>query len=43
MQQSVTFSEDFQNSLLKIRIIENLETVAILQVNTEVQHIVYVT
>ena len=43
MQQSVTFSEDFQNSLLKIRIIENLETVAILQVNTEVQYIVYVT
>ena len=43
MQQSVTFSEDFQNSLVKIRIIENLETVAILQVNTEVQHIVYVT
>ena len=43
MQQSVTFSEDFQNSLLKIRIIENLETVAILQVNTEVQHKVYVT
>ena len=43
MQQSVTFSEDFQNSLLKIRITENLETVAILQVNTEVQHIVYVT
>ena len=38
MQQYVTFAEKyFQNSL------EKLETIVILQGNTEVQHIVYVT
>ena len=35
MQQYVTFEEkDFQSSWLKIKIIEKLETVAILQENT---------
>ena len=44
MQQYVTFVEkDFQNSLLKIKITERLEAIAILQVNTDIQHIVYVT
>ena len=43
MQQHVIFKEkDSQKSLLKIKIIEELETTAILQVNTEVQLIVYV-
>ena len=35
--------KDSQKSLLKIKIIEKLETIAILQVNIEFQHIVYVT
>ena len=44
MQQYVIFAEKHsQSSLLKIKIIEKLKTIAILQVNTEVQHIVYVT
>ena len=44
MQQYVTFAEKHsQSSLLKIKIIEKLGTIAILQVNTEVQLIVYVT
>ena len=44
MQQCVTIVEkDFQNSLLKTKITEKLETIVILQVNTEMQHIVYVT
>ena len=44
MQQYVTFAEKHsKSSLLKIKIIEKLGTIAILQVNTEVQLIVYVT
>ena len=40
----VTFAEKHsQSSLLKIKIIEKLGTIAILQVDTEVQLIVYVT
>ena len=43
MQQHVIFKEkDFQKSLLKIKIIEELKTTAIIQVNAEVQLIVYV-
>ena len=44
MQQCVTIAEkDFQNSLLNTKITKKLETIVILQVNTEMQHIVYVT
>ena len=40
MQQYVILVEkDSQNSLLKIKTIEKLETIAISQVNTEVKHI----
>ena len=43
MKRNVTFVEkDSQKCLLKIKIIEKFETIAILQVNTEVQHTVYV-
>ena len=43
MRRNVTFVEkDSQKSLLKIKIIKKLETIAILQVNTKVQHIAYV-
>ena len=39
MQQCVPFMEkDSQKSLLMIKVIEKLETIAMLQVNTEVQH-----
>ena len=42
-QQNVTFAEkDYQKSLLKIKIIKKLETIAILLVNIEVKRIVYV-
>ena len=42
-QQNVTFEEkDYQKSLLKIKIIKNLETIAILEVNIEVKLTVYV-
>ena len=42
-RQNVTFAEkDYQKSLLKIEIIKNLETIAILQVNIEVKLTVYV-
>ena len=44
MQQIFTFAEkDSRKSLLKIKIIKKLENIAISQVNTEVQYIVYVT
>ena len=44
MQQYVTFAEKyFHDILLKIKIIEKLVTNVILQVDTGVQHIVYVT
>ena len=43
MQQHGTFVEkDPQESLLMIQIIKRLETIAILQVNIEAQHIIYV-
>ena len=43
-QEYVTSTEkDSKNSLLKIKIIENLETIDILRVNTDMRHIVYVT
>ena len=43
MQQHGTFVEkDSQESLLMIQIIKRLETIAILQVNIEAQHIIYV-
>ena len=43
-QQDYTFVEkDYQNCLLKKKLIQKLETIVILQVNTEVQHIVFVT
>ena len=42
MKRNVTFVEkDSQKCLLKIKIIEKFETIAILQVNTEKQHTVY--
>ena len=41
MQQYVKFMENVsKNNVLKIKIIKNLETIAILQVDTDVQHIV---
>ena len=41
MQQYVTSAEKyFQSCLLKMQIVEKLETIAVLQVNTEEQHIV---
>ena len=44
MQQIVAFAEkDSRKSLLKIKIIKKLENIAISQVNTEVQHMIYVT
>ena len=43
MRQDVAFVEiNSQKSLLMIKIIKNLEIIAILQVNIEVQNIVYV-
>ena len=43
MRQHVTFEEgDPPKSLLKIKIMKNLETIVILQVNTKKQHIVFV-
>ena len=43
MQQHVTFVEkDSQKCLLKIKIIEKLETIAILQVNKKAQYIICV-
>ena len=39
MPQHVTFVEN--RSLLEIKIIEKLETIAIAQVNIKMQHIVY--
>ena len=43
MQQHVLFREKHsQKGLLKVKIIEKVETISILHVNTEVQHIVYV-
>ena len=43
MRQHVTFVEkDSSKNLLKIKIIKKLETIAMLQVNTEVERIVYV-
>ena len=42
MQEHVTFvGKYFWKILLKTKIIEKLETIAILQINTEVQQIVY--
>ena len=42
MWKNVTFAEkDSQKSLLKIKIIKKLQTIAILQVNREVQDILY--
>ena len=44
MQRSVTFVERIShNNLLKIKIIEKLEIIVTLQVNTEAQHTVSVT
>ena len=44
MRQNVTFAEKKSSKiLLKRKIIETLETIVILQVNTEMQHMVYVT
>ena len=43
MQQNVTFAEKYSHTkLLKIKIIKNSDAIAILQVNIEVQDIVYV-
>ena len=43
MRQHVTFVEkDSSKNLLKIKMIKKLETIAMLQVNTEVERIVYV-
>ena len=43
MRQHVTFVEkDSSKNLLKIKIIKKLETIVMLQVNTEVQRIVCV-
>ena len=43
MQQNVIFVEkNSQKSLLNIKIIKKLETIAILQVNIEMQHLVCV-
>ena len=43
MRQHVTFVEkDSSKNLLKIKIIKKLETIVMLQVNTEVQRIVYI-
>ena len=44
MEQHVIFEEkDSQKCFLKIKIMEKLETIVILQINTDMQHIVYVT
>ena len=44
MRQNVTFAEKKSSkSLLKRKTIEKLETIVILQVNTEMQHMAYVT
>ena len=44
MRQNVTFAEKKSSkSLLKRKTIETLETIVILQVNTEMQHMAYVT
>ena len=43
MRQHVTFVEKYSSkNLLKIKIIKKLETIVMLQVNTEVQRIVYI-
>ena len=43
MRQNVKFvEENSEKSLLMIKVIKNLETIVILCVNIEVQHIVYV-
>ena len=40
MQEHVTFVEKYsQKNLVMIKIIEKLETIAILQVNTEAKHL----
>ena len=42
MRQNVKFAEkDYREILSKMKIIEKLETIAILHINVEVQHIVY--
>ena len=42
MRQNVKFAEkDYRKILSKMKIIEKLETIAILRINVEVQHIVY--
>ena len=42
MRQNVKFAEkDYRKILSKMKIIEKLETIAILHINVEVQHIVY--
>ena len=44
MRQNVKFvEENSEKSLLMIKVIKKLETIVILCVNIEVQHIVYVT
>ena len=44
LQQNVTFLEKYlQKSLQKIKIIKKLETIAIILINIEVQHIIFVT
>ena len=43
MQKFITFAgKESDKSLLKINIIEKLEIIAIIQINKEVQHIVFV-
>ena len=43
MQKFITFAEkEYDKSSLKINIIEKLEIIAIMQINKEVQHIVFV-
>ena len=42
MRQNVKFAEkDYRKILSKMKIIEKLETIAILHINVEVQHIIY--
>ena len=43
MQKYVTFvEEEFYKSFLKMKIIEELEIIVVMQVNIDVQHIVFV-
>ena len=43
MQKYVTFVEkEFYKSFLKMKIIEELEIIVVMQVNIDVQHIVFV-